>query len=80
MFRDGSTSGRRAVVREVLEQWRGDSGVTATPDLEVLGDLIYAPVYMRCSSGHAPLDATFVASHLDYVNRLLGSSAAHRTP
>jgi tetracycline repressor-like protein len=80
VFRERFHQGRRAVVREVLEQWRSDSGVTANLDLEVLGDLIYGPVYMRLLVGHAPLDAAFVAAHLDYVNRLLAAPQQTEPP
>ena len=74
-FRERFHHGRRAVVREVLEQWRSEDAIPAPDDIEVLGDLIYAPVYMRLLVGHAPLDDVFVSSHLDYVYRLLGASA-----
>jgi AcrR family transcriptional regulator len=71
-FRERFHYGRRAVVREVLEQWRGNGSIPAPDDIEVLADLIYAPIYMRLLVGHSPLDDTFVRSHLAYVYRLLG--------
>jgi AcrR family transcriptional regulator len=77
-FRERFHYGRRAVVREVLQQWRSDSLLAAPSDIELLGDLIYAPVYMRLLLGHAPLDDTFVASHLDYVYGLLGVSTGKK--
>jgi AcrR family transcriptional regulator len=72
-FRERFHYGRRAVVREVLEQWRRDGSIPSPSDIEVLGDLIYAPIYMRLLLGHSPLDDTFVRSHLTYVYRLLGA-------
>ena len=46
-FRERFHYGRRAVVREVLEQWRREGSIPAPSDIEVLADLIYAPIYMR---------------------------------
>ncbi len=42
-FRERFHYGRRAVVREVLEQWRREGSIPAPSDIEVLSDLIYAP-------------------------------------
>ena len=72
-FRERFHYGRRAVVREVLEQWRREGSIPTPPDIEALGDLIYAPVYMRLLLGHSPLDQHFVDAHLGYVYRLLGA-------
>jgi AcrR family transcriptional regulator len=71
-FRERFHYGRRAVVREMLESWRRDGLISAPADIELLGDLIYAPVYMRLLLGHSPLDDAFVRSHLAYVYQLLG--------
>lgn len=80
-FDERFRAGRRAVVRQVLERWRDRGEIDAPPDIEQLGDLIYAPVYMRLLVGHAPLDAIFVQEHLDYVFRLLAvPPAAEPTP
>jgi AcrR family transcriptional regulator len=72
-FRERFHYGRRAVVREVLDLWRREGNIPTPSDIEVLSDLIYAPVYMRLLVGHAPLDDTFIRSHLAYVYRLLGA-------
>lgn len=72
-FRERFHYGRRAVVREVLDLWRREGNIPTPSDIEVLSDLIYAPVYMRLLVGHAPLDDTFIRSHLSYVYRLLGA-------
>jgi hypothetical protein len=42
------------------------------PNIEVLSDLLYAPIYMRLLLGHGPLDEVFVREHLGYVYSLLG--------
>jgi AcrR family transcriptional regulator len=75
-FRERFHYGRRAVVREVLEQWRSEGAIPMPADIEVLGDLIYAPVYMRLLIGHSPLDDSFVHAHLSYVYALLGATPA----
>ena len=72
-FRERFHYGRRAVVREVLEAWHRDADIATPPNLEVLGDLLYAPIYMRLLLGHAPLDEVFVREHLGYVYALLGA-------
>lgn len=81
-FRERFHYGRRAVVREVLEDWRRESDIAAPPNIEVLGDLLYAPIYMRLLLGHGPLDEMFVREHLVYVFTLLGAQlpAALRDP
>jgi AcrR family transcriptional regulator len=71
-FRERFHNGRRAVVREALEAWRLGGLIDTPQNIEILGDLIYAPVYMRLLLGHSPLDDAFVRSHLTYVYRLLG--------
>jgi AcrR family transcriptional regulator len=71
-FRERFHYGRRAVVREVLEHWRAEGSIVTPTEIEVLGDLIYAPIYMRLLIGHGPLDDAFVDAHLGYVYRLLG--------
>jgi AcrR family transcriptional regulator len=72
--------GRRAVVREVLEEWHRTAGIPTPANIELLSDLIYAPIYMRLLVGHAPLDDTFVRGHIDYVYTLLGQTPPALTP
>lgn len=72
-FRERFHYGRRAVVREVLEVWRREADLPAPPNIEVLSDLLYAPVYMRLLLGHGALDAAFAREHLTYVYSLLGA-------
>lgn len=72
-FRERFHYGRRAVVREVLEDWRKSGDIRSDIDNEALMDLIYAPVYMRLLLGHAPLDKAFALNHLKSVYKLLGA-------
>ncbi|RYH01233.1 TetR/AcrR family transcriptional regulator [Salipiger sp. IMCC34102] len=71
-FRERFHYGRRAVVREVVDdlfqKWRpsGDMSV------EEFMDLFYAPLYMRLSWRHRPVDADFIANFPINFFRLLG--------
>lgn len=71
-FRQRFHYGRRAVVREMLEAWRQSAGIPTPPNIELLGDFLYAPIYMRLMFGHAPLDENFANEHIAYVFSLLG--------
>lgn len=73
VFRERFHYGRRAVVREMLEEWKSSGDIPGDTNVEVLMDLIYGPVYMRLMIGHAPLDEAFAESHIGYVCHLLGS-------
>ena len=71
-FRERFHYGRRAVVRELLEQWKATEEIAADTNIEILMDIIYGAVYMRLMVGHAPLDEAFAKSHIEYVYHLLG--------
>ncbi|MGJ7542443.1 TetR/AcrR family transcriptional regulator [Variovorax sp. LT1R16] len=71
-FRERFHYGRRAVVREVLAEWRSSGGLPPSTNLELLADMFYAPIYMRLLLGHAPLDQGFVQEHVAFVYGLLG--------
>jgi AcrR family transcriptional regulator len=73
VFRERFHYGRRAVVREMLEEWKNSGDISKNSNIEVLMDLIYGPVYMRLMIGHAPLDEPFAESHINYICELLGS-------
>ena len=75
-FRERFHYGRRAVIRETLEEWRRSGEIAADTNVEILMDIIYGAVYMRLLIGHAPLDAEFAESHIKYVYHLLGVSEA----
>jgi AcrR family transcriptional regulator len=51
--------GRRAVVREMMEEWKRQVRPAQDIDLEFLMDMIYAPIYQRLLLRHAPLDTAF---------------------
>lgn len=72
-FRERFHYGRRAVVRETLEQWRLSGEISPGVNVEALMDLLYAPVYMRLMLGHAPLDDKFVRDHVAFTYGLLGA-------
>ena len=71
-FRERFYYGRRAVVREVLEAWRSEARFPMPVNIDALGDLLYAPIYMRLLLGHGALDEAFVREHLGYAYSLLG--------
>lgn len=72
-FRSRFHYGRRAVVRETLEEWRNTGEISADTDIEILMDVLYGPIYMRLMVGHAPLDARFVNSLHRFIFPLLGA-------
>lgn len=71
-FRERFHYGRRAVVREILEEWKATGEIAADTDIEILMDVIYGAVYMRLMLNHAPLDEAFAESHINYIYHLLG--------
>ncbi|MEH3107830.1 MAG: TetR/AcrR family transcriptional regulator [Sphingomonas fennica] len=74
-FRSRFHYGRRAVVREVLEEWRRSGEISERTNIEVLMDVLYGPIYMRLMVGHAPIDARFVIDYQRYIFPLLGAPA-----
>lgn len=72
-FREQFHYGRRAVVREVIEEWRKSGEINTAFEVEELMDLLYAPIYMRLLVGHGSLDQAFVAQHVRFVYSLLGA-------
>lgn len=73
-FREQFHYGRRAVVREVMEEWRQSGEIDPKIEIEDLMDLLYAPVYMRLTLGHGGLDRVFVERHVRFTFSLLGAS------
>jgi AcrR family transcriptional regulator len=71
-FRERFHYGRRALVREMLEEWRVADRICAPESVEALAELLYAPVYMRLLTGSGPLDDWFAQEHIKYVYTLLG--------
>lgn len=71
-FRERFHYGRRAVVREVLEEWRQSGDISSDTNIEALMDLLYAPIYMRLLLRHAPLDQSFAFQHIISTYTILG--------
>ncbi|MDE2442371.1 MAG: TetR/AcrR family transcriptional regulator [Betaproteobacteria bacterium] len=59
-FRERFYYGRRAVVREVIDNLRARLPKLQEIDSEVLMDILYSPVYMRLMWGYGPIDAKFI--------------------
>lgn len=72
-FRERFHYGRRALVREMLEEWRIVEHIRAPGNVETLAELLYAPVYMRLLVGTGPLDDRFAQEHINYVFTLVGA-------
>ncbi|MCY1557129.1 hypothetical protein D9M68_939500 [compost metagenome] len=70
-FRERFHYGRRAVIREALEDWKSTGEISSDTNIEILMDVIYGAVYMRLMIGHAPLNDEFASSHIDYIYQLL---------
>lgn len=72
-FRERFHYGRRAVVREVMDEWRKSGDIDPETNVEMLMDMLYAPIYMRLIVGHAPLDEKFIAEFQRFAWDLLHS-------
>ncbi|WP_372731410.1 TetR/AcrR family transcriptional regulator [Novosphingobium sp.] len=71
-FRERFYYGRRAVVREVIDNLRTHVPRLREIDSEVLMDILYSPVYQRLLWGYGPLDAKFIRDFPHDLFRLLG--------
>jgi AcrR family transcriptional regulator len=69
-FRDGFLARRRAVLRALLERARGRGEVGEDVDIGFLGDLVFASVWYRLLSRHAPLNRRFADELTDALVRL----------
>ena len=58
-FRERFFYGRRAMVREVIEEGRRNGEFRTDLESEFLMDMIYSPVYFRLLMGHLPLSQKF---------------------
>lgn len=79
-FRERFHYGRRAVVRETVEEWRRSGEIPQDINVEMLMDVLYAPIYMRLILGHAPLDDRFSAELVSFIYGLLGAPDPNRSP
>ena len=67
-FREQFITQRRDAVREILERAIKRGELLAPPDVEVVIDSVYGPIFYRLLVGHAPLDNQFAEA---LVNQLL---------
>ncbi|MGT2512236.1 TetR/AcrR family transcriptional regulator [Cupriavidus basilensis] len=58
-FRERFFYGRRAMVREVIEEGRRNGEFRTDMESEFLMDMVYSPVYFRLMMGHLPLSLKF---------------------
>jgi AcrR family transcriptional regulator len=70
-FRERFWYGRRAVVREVLEEARRLGEIRSDLDSESQMDLLYAPIYFRLLMRHLPLDKKFADEHCAAIMLML---------
>lgn len=70
-FRERFWYGRRAVVREVVEDARRRGEFRTDMDAELQMDILYAPIYFRLLVGHLPLDKKFADSHCTSIMQML---------
>lgn len=74
-FRERFWYGRRAVVREVVEEARRRGEFRSDMDTELQMDVLYAPVYFRLFMGHLPLDKKFADAHCSTMMHMLSPEA-----
>ena len=70
-FRERFWYGRRAVVREVLEDARRKGELRSDLEPELQMDILYAPIYFRLLMRHLPLDKKFADAHCAAIIQLL---------
>lgn len=70
-FRERFWYGRRAVVREVVEDARRLGEFRSDLDTELQMDILYAPIYFRLLMRHLPLDKKFADAHCAAITQLL---------
>lgn len=78
-FRERFWYGRRAVVREVLEQGRRAGELRGDLDIEFMMDILYAPIYFRLLMGHLPLDHEFAIRLPREMFKVISAEARHAT-
>ena len=75
-FRERFWYGRRAVVREVVEDARRRGEIRSDMDTELQMDVLYAPIYFRLLMGHLPLDKKFADTHCAAMMQMLAPPEA----
>jgi AcrR family transcriptional regulator len=67
VFRNHFILARRDEGRELLKEAMAGGELRARLDLEVVLDLLYAPIFYRILVGHAPLNEAFVDAAVDHL-------------
>jgi AcrR family transcriptional regulator len=75
-FRERFWYGRRAVVREVIEDARRVGELRSDMETELQMDILYAPIYFRLLVGHLPLDKKFADTHCAATMQMLAPPEA----
>lgn len=75
-FRERFFYGRRAMVREVIEEGRRRGEFRTDMEPEFMMDMIYSPVYFRLIMGHLPLNRQFADELSKHAMELLCAPAA----
>ena len=75
-FRERFWYGRRAVVRELVEEARRKGEFRSDVETELQMDILYAPIYLRLIMRHMPLDRKFADAHVAAMMELLAPPAA----
>jgi AcrR family transcriptional regulator len=70
-FRERFWYGRRAVVREVVEEARRLGEFRTDQETELQMDILYAPIYFRLLMRHLPLDKKFADDHCAAIMQML---------
>lgn len=78
-FRERFFYGRRALVREVLEEGRRKGEFRTDMETEFLMDMVYSPVYFRLIMGHLPLSQHFADELAESAMALLCDPAPVRS-
>ncbi|HWH93661.1 MAG TPA: TetR/AcrR family transcriptional regulator [Baekduia sp.] len=74
-FRKRFWDGRRDAVKTLIERGQAEGEIRPDIDAELLGEMLYSPVYQRLLLGHRPLSARYV----DEALRVAFEGAAVRT-
>jgi len=75
-FRERFWYGRRALVRELVEEARSKGEFRSDMETELQMDILYAPIYLRLIMRHMPLDRKFADAHVAAMMELLAPPAA----
>lgn len=75
-FRERFWYGRRAVVRELVEEARRKGEFRSDMETELQMDILYAPIYLRLIMRHMPLDRNFAQAHVAAMMEMLAPPAA----